>query len=153
MFLPYITPERTPIMKKDTFSGIVNLRSGNNRNNAARSILEGVAFCVYDAWRCVQEILFLEEPEITMLGGVSKNPIVRDSLLNLMNAKIKFLSENLDPSSFGAAVMAGKIEGKFDKIEDIIEKMVVETANARQKSEYLEKYEHFLNVRKKLLNV
>ena len=153
MFLPYITPERTPIMKKDTFSGIVNLRSGNNRNNAARSILEGVAFCVYDAWRCVQEILFLEEPEITMLGGVSKNPIVRDSLLNLMNAKIKFLSENLDPSSFGAAVMAGKIEGKFDKIEDIIEKMVVETANARQKNEYLEKYEHFLNVRKKLLNV
>lgn len=152
VFLPYITPERTPIMKKDTVGGIVNLRSGNKRNDIARSILEGIAFCVYDAWKYVEEILLLEKPEITMLGGVSKNLIVKDMLLNLMNARIKFLDESIDPSSFGAAIMAGKIDGKFNDIENIVEKMIVETVDARQKSDYMEKYKHFLNVRKKFLN-
>jgi len=153
VFLPYITPERTPIMKKDAISGIVNLRSGNKRNDVARSILEGIAFCVYDAWKCVEKVLSLEKPDMIMLGGVSKNPVVRETLLNLMNVNIKFLSEKLDPSSFGAAIMAGKIDGKFDNVKKIIEPQILDTVVAKQKPEFIEKYEYFLNERKKLLGV
>ncbi|HEW90980.1 MAG TPA: hypothetical protein ENF81_00320 [Thermotogaceae bacterium] len=153
VFLPYITPERTPVMKENITCGIFGLKSGNSRADMARAILEGITFCVYDAWKCVEEVLSLDDPEVVILGGVSKNPIIIDTLLNLMNANIKLLDENFDPSSFGAALMAGKVNEAFKNFNEIVGKRIVKTRVAHKKDEYFEKYENFLKVRKHILDV
>ncbi len=153
VFLPYITPERTPIMKHDVVGGFLDLRSGNTRADMARSVFEGVTFCVYDAWRYVEKLLKLENPEITVLGGVSKNPVVKETLSSLMRARMKFFRDDIDPSSYGASLMAGWNSGRFHDVKSIVERFISDSVEVREDERTIRLYERFVNRRSEIIGV
>ncbi len=152
-FFPYITPERTPVMSHDVRGGVVNLRSGNTRSDLARAILEGVAMCVYDAWNYVEKILNLKRPRVIMLGGVSKNPVIKETLVSLLDGDLEFIDERVDPSSLGASLMAGRVMGLFEDLGGVVRRFVSETVSASPKDDLLSLYHEFLSERRRTIGV
>ncbi len=153
IFLPYITPERTPLMSQELSGILVNMKSETRRSDISRAMIEGMVMNVFDAWLYMENLLGIRDGEIKLLGGVFKNEIVVDMFTHLMNGKLDFVEKSIDPSSFGASLMAGKALGYFEKLGEVIRNIVSHSIVARRDEDYLEIYRNFLNARSKIFNI
>ncbi|MCD6239190.1 MAG: hypothetical protein J7K51_07730 [Thermotogae bacterium] len=153
IFLPYITPERTPIMKSDVKGYLTDLRLCNTRSDIARAILEGVSFALVDAWKTVERLTKLSNPSVFVLGGVAKNPIIREIIFPFLSGNINLFNGEFDASCYGAALMA---KGNLKILEDIKKyrnRFIIEKIRSFNNVTYAKPFERFLELRKKILNL
>lgn len=152
-FLPYIISERTPIMSSNVTSYIGNFKATNSRSDIARAILEGVSFVVIDALKALNNIVMFKSPFIVMLGGMSKNPVVREIILSFLEGNVSVFSNEFDGSCYGAALMAGEKLGAFGDIKEYSHRFINESFFESKNDKYVKYFERFLKFRKKILNI
>ena len=154
-FLPYIIPERTPIMSSDVSGNLLNFKVGNTRYDIARALIEGTVFTALDAWKVIQEFSMSSDErkhDVVILGGVARNSIVREILSSFIKGRLKFVREDFDSSSYGAALMAARAMGYLEGVEPY-EKFLERTIESVGSEEYLECFERFINLRKKMFGI
>ena len=152
-FLPYVTPERTPIMKSNVEGHLINLGIGNTRSDIARAILEGVSFVLVDAWKTVERLTKLSNPSVIILGGVAKNSVIREVIFSFLNGNITLLKEDFDASCYGAALMAGKVLGMFKDTKEYKNRFISDKKRIYRSIIYTKPFERFLKFRKMMLEV
>ncbi|MGC8576224.1 MAG: xylulokinase [Caldisericum sp.] len=154
IFLPYIVPERTPIMNSNVASYFINLKAVNSRSDIARSILEGVSFTVIDAWNTLNDIITLKNPFIVILGGASQNKIIKEIIFSFLKGNINVFDNEFDSSCYGAALMAGEKLGNFDSKKKYSHKFIKESFFRNDdNNEYIKFFSRFLDMRKKILDI
>lgn len=153
VFLPYVTPERTPIMKSDVEGCLMNFKVGNTRSDVARAILEGVSFVLVDAWTTVKKLAGLSAPLIIVLGGVTKNPVIKEVVTSFLDGEVAFLKEDFDASCYGSALMAGKSLGIFEDTKEYWNRFVSDRERIYRSTIYNEPFGRFLEFRKTVLGV
>ncbi len=154
IFLPYIVPERTPIMNSNITSYLINLKAINTRSDIARAVLEGVSFAIVDAWYALNDIVTLENPFIVILGGASQNEIIKEIIFSFLNGNINVFGNQFDSSCYGAALMSGENLGIFVSKKKYGHKFIKESFFKNcDNDEYTEFFNRFLDTRKKILGI
>ncbi|MCW1309424.1 MAG: FGGY family carbohydrate kinase [Nitrososphaeria archaeon] len=154
IFLPYIVPERTPIMNSNVASYFINLKAVNSRSDIARSILEGVSFTIIDAWNTLNDIITLKNPFIFILGGASQNKIIKEIIFSFLKGNINIFDNEFDSSCYGAALMAGEKLGNFDPKNKYSHKFIKESFFRNDgNDEYIRFFNRFLDTRKEILGI
>ncbi|WP_156285772.1 xylulokinase [Oceanivirga salmonicida] len=147
-FLPYLTGERTPHSDSYARGSFIGLTPNHTRGDMTRSIIEGIAFALYDSYKLVDDI----NPEIIrIIGGGAKSKLAIEIITNIFNMKTEILEIEEGPS-YGAAILAmfgvENIDTKNEKLEKLIKIKEVLTPNKVENKEYLDRY----NVYKELYN-
>lgn len=154
IFLPYVVPERTPIMSSNVTSCLSNLKVLNNRSDIARAILEGVSFVVIDAWNALNNVITLDNPFIVILGGTSQNKIIKEVISSFLFGNINVFDDEFDSSCYGAALMAGEKLGAFDPKKNYSYKFIKESFFMnKDNGEYRKQFNRFLAIRKEILGI
>ncbi len=106
-----------PYMRAD-FLGMV---SSHKREHLVRSVLEGVAFSLFD---CLQreESLGVKAKEFRLIGGGAKSFLWRRIICDVFGRKILIPEES--DSSFGTAILGGVGIGIFADFEDAVKQCV-----------------------------
>lgn len=153
-FLPYIVPERTPIMNSNIASYLIDLKAINSRSDIARAMLEGVSFAVIDAWHVLNNIVTLENPFIVILGGASQNKIIKEIIFSFLKGTINVFDNEFDSSCYGAALMAGENFGVFASKKKYGHKFIKESFfRDNDNNEYIKFFSRFLDTRKRILGI
>lgn len=154
IFLPYIVPERTPIMSSNIASYLIELKAINGRADIARAILEGISFVVIDAWYALNDIVALENPFIFILGGTSQNKIIKEVIFSFFKGNINVFDNEFDSSCYGAALMAGENFGVFTPKKKYGHKFIKESFfRDNYNNEYVKFFNRFLDARKRILGI
>lgn len=118
LFFPYLNGERTPYWNstlRATFSGITLQTS---RAQIARSVLEGVAFSLFDAYQTINGNG--ENPKVLMaVGGGTKDTLLMKIMSSVFD--IPIIAQSHVDSSYGTALFALACEGKTYESNDGIE--------------------------------
>ena len=106
-----------PYLRAD-FLGMI---SSHKREHFVRSVLEGVAFSLFD---CLlrEEALGVKAKEFRLIGGGAKSSLWRRIICDLFGRKILVPQES--DSSFGTAILGGVGIGVFDGFEDAVKRCV-----------------------------
>ncbi len=107
-----------PYMRAD-FLGVV---SSHKKEHFVRSVLEGVAFSLYD---CLlrEEALGVTATEFRMIGGGSQSPLWRRIICDVFGRPMLLPRES--DSSFGTALLGGVGTGVFADFETAVRRCVV----------------------------
>lgn len=122
IFLPYLLGERAPRWNPDARGAFIGLKTGNNKGDMLRSVLEGVTMnlsIILDALRKQVDI-----DEILVIGGGAKGYVWRQMMADIYDTKIVVPSLLEEASSMGAAVIGGVGVGLFEDfnvIENFLE--------------------------------
>ena len=104
IFLPYLTGERTPHLDEKACGGFYNLQLSHGRGDMVRSILEGVAFSLLDAWHVIEE-MGVDIDEFIISGGGAKSPLWRQIVADVFDRPLK-MNKNPEQAGLGAAICA-----------------------------------------------
>jgi xylulokinase len=106
-----------PYMRAD-FLGVI---SSHKREHFVRSVLEGVAFSLFD---CLlrEEALGVKAAEFRLIGGGARSSLWRRIICDVFGRKILIPRES--DSSFGTAILGGVGIGAFDGFEDAVKRCV-----------------------------
>jgi len=113
LFLPYLIGERSPRWNEDARGAFVGLARSHGVGDLVRAVLEGVAFnlrVIFDA--LTEQGADLQS--LRMIGGGIRNPVLCQSLADMLGIPIDRLESGEFATSLGAAVCAGVGVGVFD---------------------------------------
>lgn len=99
--LPYLTGERTPHWNAALRGSLFGLGEHHTRADIARSVLEGVAFCLADVFDLLQH----SELPVQLSGGVTRAPFWAQLITDTLGVKTE-LNRVADASALGAALLA-----------------------------------------------
>jgi len=160
LWLPYLLGERSPRWDHDARGTFVGLSISSGKGDAARAVLEGVAFNL----RIILEILEKGTKngigEVILIGGGAKGDVWLQTLADVWQKPLAVPVFREEATSLGAAICGGvgigafedfRVINKFNKIEKTIQ------PNAALAEKYLalfsifdESYEGMKGVYKKL---
>lgn len=107
LFLPYLAGERSPIKDPLAQGCFYGLSLSSDRKAMVRSVLEGVAFSLYD---CFLSLKAKGVSRAIIIGGGANSDFWCQLISNIFGIVIQKPSVNRDPS-FGAALLAAKGAG------------------------------------------
>jgi xylulokinase len=119
-FLPYLQGERSPHTDphaRGCFIGL-NLRSG--KADIVRSIMEGVAFSLYDVFLHIGSGE-KNQRKVILSGGGAESRLWRKIMANIFAAEVVTRDNSQDASAFGAGLLAGVGAGLWKDLGEAAE--------------------------------
>lgn len=131
-----------PYLKAD----FIGISSRHRKAHFVRSVLEGVAFSLFD---CVREIerQQIEINDFRIIGGGAASPLWRQIVCDVVGKPM--IRPQIDDSSFGTALVGGLGVGLFSSIDQAVRACVHHTDPIRPNLENHEKYLRLFEVFKK----
>jgi xylulokinase len=106
-FVPYLTGERTPVLRSDARGGWLGLGLSADRRTLLQAAVEGVAFAIRHAF----EVLPGPRPgQIRLVGGGALDPRFQTVLADVLQVRLQ-LVEVRSASAIGAALLAARAAG------------------------------------------
>jgi len=108
--LPFFMGERTPLWDADARAVLFGLTLSHTKGHIVRSMMEGVAFALYDSFRLIQEAdLKINYPMVLNEGGAVSR-LWRQIISDVFNVPI-VLVKNRVGAPYGDAILAGVATG------------------------------------------
>jgi xylulokinase len=115
-FLPYLTGERTPLMKGEARGAWLGLAPEHGTTHLARAAVEGVVSGIADAVATLAEIPATDAAEAAgvwrVVGGGVREPAFAQALADATGARFDVLASS-SASALGAALLGGVAAGTF----------------------------------------
>ncbi len=117
LFLPYLMGERSPWWDASACGAFLGLRQETTHAQLLRAVMEGVAMNLALILRVFRE----QRPfaSLRILGAAAREPVWRQVLADVLNARIELLNLPEEGCSLGAAVAAGIGCGALSGLEDV----------------------------------
>ncbi len=110
--LPFFMGERTPIWDANARAVLFGLTLSHGTGHIVRSMMEGVAFALYDSFQLIQDAgLDITYPMVLNEGGAASR-LWRRIIADVFNVPI-VLAKNRVGAPFGDAILAGVATGLF----------------------------------------
>lgn len=139
-FLPYLTGERTPHSDPYARGSFIGLTAAHTRGDMTRSVMEGIAFALYDSYNLADN---LNPDIIRIIGGGAKSELSRKIITDIFNIKSEVLAVQEGPS-YGAALLAmfgtEKEQDMDGKLKEIIKITDIIEPNENNHKEYQKRY-------------
>jgi xylulokinase len=144
LFLPYLTGERTPHADALARGAFVGLTLHHGRPHLTRSVLEGVAFGLRDAFELIRAMGLGLPTEIRATGGGSTSPLWRQILADVLEMSVVTTSTS-EGAAQGAAMLAAVGAGWFPTVEDACRAWVRvgEATEPNEQASYQEPYARY----------
>lgn len=147
LFLPYLSGERTPHMNPNLRGVMAGLSHDTNREEMALSIMEGVAFALY---QCMQvcDKTGLTARKMVVSGGGAQSRIWCRILANVFNTAL-YRTVGSEQAAIGAAIVAGIGIGIYKNVEEGCRRVVkyeseVIIADIEMHKKYMDYYALYL---------
>lgn len=116
VFLPYLNGERTPHVNPNLSGLFLGCNMGTGTPQMARSVMEGVAFALY---QCMEECqsLGLCASSVVASGGGAKSPLWLQIQADVYGLPLR-VADTREQASLGAAIAASVGAGLFKNMED-----------------------------------
>jgi xylulokinase len=106
-FVPYLSGERTPVLRSDVRGGWLGLGLSTDRTTLLQAAVEGVAFAI----RHALEVLPGPRPnQMRLVGGGALHPRFRMVLAEVLRVQLRLI-EVRSASAIGAALLAAQAAG------------------------------------------
>ncbi|UCC18557.1 MAG: FGGY-family carbohydrate kinase [Promethearchaeota archaeon] len=164
IFTPWLIGERAPVDDHTIRGGLYNISLEMSRGHLIRSIFEGVAYNI--KWLFIYVEKFIQKhkikttpgmtkrdviiPEINIIGGGAQSNIWCQIFADVLNRKIKQVSDPIQANARGAAFIASVGLGylKWDEIQRCCEISNIFTPNPDNRKIYDKLFNEYLNIYK-----
>ena len=147
-FLPYLMGERSPHNDPFVRSAFIGMSMDTTRGEMLQAVFEGVAFGLRDSLEVARSI-GVNPDRTTICGGGAKSPLWRQIVANVMNLKVDTVEVEEGPA-YGGAILAAVADGKFQSVEEAVQKLVrikdTTEPDPILVSKYQEKYDKFIKL-------
>ena len=117
-FLPYLTGERVPLMNEKARAGFIGLTLGHDRAHMCRSIMEGVAFSLYDAMQVIRQ-MGVDSDKFILSGGGTRSQVWRKILADVFGCEM--MSDGVcEQAAYGAARYAMIASGDYRSLDEVV---------------------------------
>lgn len=145
-FLPYLTGERVPLMNEKARAGFIGLTLGHERAHMCRSIMEGVAYSLYDALEMMR-CLGVDSDQFILSGGGTKSLVWKKILADVFGCPMYF-SGVCEQAAMGAARYGMVASGDYRNLDEVVSSFgndVLEVVRPDDANHalYMEKFEVF----------
>jgi len=106
VFLPYLNGERAPHSDPDARGAFVGLTGLHGPSDMARSVMEGIAFALYDIFTVMREA-GIEARVVKASGGGARSVLWRQMQADLFGCDVVTTQGAAEGAAFGAALVAG----------------------------------------------
>jgi xylulokinase len=103
VFLPYLSPERLPVVTDKPQGSFVGLSLKTTRADMLRAVLEGVALSLY--WAC-EEVQAAESETLLVVGGATRSAAWMQILADVWNKPVIAHQDSTYLACLGAAATA-----------------------------------------------
>ncbi|PHK50116.1 xylulokinase [Staphylococcus edaphicus] len=117
LFTPYLSGERTPHGDASIRGSFIGLKTSHNRNDIARSVIEGITFSLYESINYLRH-MGKTITSVTSIGGGAQSDFWLQLQADIFNTKIKKLKHEEGPC-MGAAMLAALGLGWYEHVADI----------------------------------
>lgn len=117
IFLPYLNGERAPHSDPEARGGFVGLTGLHDACDMARSVMEGVAFALYDIFTVMREA-GIDARVVKASGGGARSALWRQMQADLFGCDVVTTQGAAEGAAFGAALVAGLGTGVYDTAEE-----------------------------------
>ncbi|MBN2651604.1 MAG: xylulokinase [Spirochaetales bacterium] len=153
IFLPYLMGERTPHLDPDCRGVFFGLSALHTRSHLIRSVMEGVAFSLYDCLLVLDE-MNIEADNMLLTGGGAKSTLWSQMLADLFAQSITNLSVSETPA-LGVAILAAVGTNCYSNVEEACSAMVRGNTNIMSPdkvntSKYRKHHDLYKNLHKSL---
>ncbi|MHA2260198.1 MAG: xylulokinase [Promethearchaeota archaeon] len=163
IFTPWLIGERSPVDDATIRGGLYNLSYEMSREHIIRAIFEGVSFNVKWLLSTIENFIrkwVIKErgiskngiviPELNIIGGGAQSDIWCQIFADVLDRKIKQVSDPIQTNARGAAYIASIGLGylKWDEIQNCCEISNIYTPNPDNRSVYDKLYGEYLNIYK-----
>ncbi|WP_457113056.1 FGGY-family carbohydrate kinase [Marmoricola sp. URHA0025 HA25] len=111
-FRPHLGGATSPRWRPDLLGSFSALSISASRHDLARSVVEGVCGEIAANCRIVVELAG-ERPRCRFLGGLTRHPVMAQTLASMLNRPIEVL-QLAQPTAIGAAIRAADVVGWSD---------------------------------------
>jgi xylulokinase len=115
IFWPYLMGERSPLMDSQARGMFVGLTTRQEKGELVRSVMEGVAYSLYDAYQ-VMDAAGKQPERIVLAGGGARSDLWCQMVAEVFGLPVQKLHVG-EQSAQGAALLAGAGMGLFDIVE------------------------------------
>lgn len=126
LFLPHLMGESAPLWNPTLTASFLGVGLHHHLGHFTRSVLEGVAFAMRDAWEAVRE-LGLEGTDVALIGNGASSSLWSQVMADVFGREI-FVPAERD-AAFGAALLGAIALGALDKrpaaLESVVHREVV----------------------------
>ena len=123
-FKPYLAGERTPHLNPSLRGSFTGLSLATSQADVVRSVLEGVAFSLRDAFDVIEPLAKLESCLVT--GGGAKSALWLQMVSDVLETRLERPAQN-QGAAYGAALLALQGVGAVADATRVAEQSAVET--------------------------
>ena len=127
LVLPYLMGERTPLWDVNARAVVFGLSLHHTKAHLVRSMMEGVAYAMYDSYRIIEKRCPTINLPIVLNEGGAKNRLWRRIITDVFNVPTVFVRSRLG-APMGDAILAGVATGVFKDF-----------SIAKEKAEYIDR--------------
>jgi xylulokinase len=127
LVLPYLMGERTPLWDVNARAVVFGLSLHHTKAHLVRSMMEGVAYAMYDSYRIIEQRCPAINLPIVLNEGGAKNRLWRRIITDVFNVPTIFVRSRLG-APMGDAILAGVATGVFKDF-----------SVAKEKAEYIDR--------------
>ncbi|MFX0000032.1 MAG: FGGY-family carbohydrate kinase [Candidatus Hermodarchaeota archaeon] len=163
IFTPWLIGERSPIDDPNIRGGLYNLSLEMSREHIIRAIFEGVAYNVKWLLICIENFIgkwvikdrglpknSIIMPELNIIGGGAQSDVWCQIFADVLNRKIKQVSDPIQANARGAAYIASVGLGylKWEDIQRCCEISNIYTPNPENRLIYDKIFKEYMNLYK-----
>jgi xylulokinase len=126
LVLPYLMGERTPLWDVNARGIIFGLSLNHSKAHLVRSMMEGVAFAMYNSFRIIEQRCLKINLPIVLNEGGARNRLWRRIITDVFNVPTVFVRSRIG-APMGDAILAGVATGIFKDF-----------SIARERAEYID---------------
>ena len=115
-FLPYLLGERAPIWDANARAVFFGLGRNHGRADMLRAVFEGVGYSVFDIADRLADLGVVIE-RVVASGGLARIDPIQQIKADMLSVPV-YLTEELESTALGAALVAGVNAGIFTSIEE-----------------------------------
>ena len=112
LVLPYMMGERTPLWDVNARGVVFGLSLNHTKAHLVRSMMEGVAYALYNSYRIVEQQCPKINLPIVLNEGGAKNRLWRRIITDVFNVPTVFVRSRIG-APMGDAILAGVATGAF----------------------------------------
>lgn len=146
--IPFLVGSGSPYFNALDRQSILFMNPGTTREELFRSEIEGVSYNIRETYELYHSILGHSLNNIILGGGGVHISLWPQILSDIMNTEI-LISENMDASTIGAAIIGGKACGMFQDVEKVSKKIMriqkVVHPNRKSTEQYDALYHRYLH--------
>lgn len=145
IYLPYLMGERTPHLDPDCRGVLFGLSAMHQRNDIARSVLEGVVFSLCDCLNIIRDMTGSEIGKIFASGGGAVSPLWRKMMADVFGAPI-YRNNSKEGGALGVAILAGVGAGLYKSVPEACDALISEKDITANEEENTARYAKYYNI-------